>query len=300
VARKPSAHLALVVSSAFFASGYILARAIDPEVGMWMFVAQAMLFCALTLSFFGRRGATPRVSARAAFAIFFNGASSPIIVFMVMEGSRLVTPALASIIVISNVLMIAALARVLGRKKFTTLQIVALFTGFIGIIWISVERGSLAGERTGVVYLLASAVIISVITISIEKPVVKIGWARVTQWSFWVGFAIALIAAITAGQFQFHSPLQTLLAVVVGSLSLGAPVLLFNLGMSIIGSADAAAFKLLIPFFALVYGAIFLGQTPSMSSSAAGLLVAGSLAVYQFSNQSYGHDMEEAVVSKPI
>ncbi len=300
MAYKRGAHLALVISSAFFASGYILARAIDPEVGMWMFVAQAMLFCALTLSFFGQRGAKPRVSGRAVFAIFFNGASSPIIVFMVMEGSRLVTPALASIIVISNVLMIAGLARALGRKRFTTSQVVALFTGFLGIIWISVERGSLSGEGTGVVYLLASAVIIAVVTISIEKSVVKIGWAKVTQWSFWVGFAIAFIAVIATGQFKFHSPLQTALAVVVGSLSLGAPVLLFNLGMSRIGSADAAAFKLLIPFFALIYGAIFLGQTPNINSSAAGLLVVGSLAVYQFSNRSHGPDMEETIISKPI
>jgi drug/metabolite transporter (DMT)-like permease len=218
-------------------------------------------------------------------AIAFNGAGSPLVVFLVLGGARVVTPSLASILVNFNVLVIALLVWILGRKKFSAIQLVALATGFAGIVWISLERGSLGGEAEGVAYLLIGSVLIATVTVAIERPVVDLGAVAVTRWSFWIGFIVSFIAMIITGQVKFHSLEQSGLAIITGGLSLGAPVLLFNLGMSKLGSADAAAFKLLIPFFALTYGFLILGQIPNLSSAIAGVLVIVSVAVYQLSGR---------------
>lgn len=287
---RKEAYIALVAASALFASGYIFARGINPEAGTGMFVVQAMFSCAFTMTLFGgarRPGA--RVTRRALAAVGFNGVGSPVIVYLVMEGSQVVTPSLAAILVISNVLMIAALTWALGRKRFTAAQLGALVTGFGGIIWISLGNGSLGGGGRGVISLLAAAVLIAALTVAIERPIVSIGWAAITRWSFWVAAVFSASVALITGSFGFHSPGQTALALGQGAMALGAPVLMFNMGISRLGSADAAAFKLLIPFFALIYGVVMLGEIPDPGLALAGLVVVGSVAVYQFSAAGAGH-----------
>ena len=174
MSTKSGAYAALLFSSAFFASGYILAKGIDAEVGMGMFVTQAMFFCALTVTLFSPAKPLGKATRSDKVAIAFNGAGSPMVVFLVLGGARVVTPSLASIIVISNVLIIALLAWALGRKKFTTSQLFSLATGFAGIVWICLQKGAVGGEVTGVVYLLSGSVLIAAITVAVERPVVDV------------------------------------------------------------------------------------------------------------------------------
>lgn len=70
----------------------------------------------------------------------------------------------------------------------------------------------------------------------------------------------------------------------MGAFSIGTSVALFNTGMSKIGAADAAVFKLMIPFFALIYGIIFLGEIPGVSTGVGALVVILSVAIYQIGN----------------
>lgn len=285
MSTKSGAYAALLSASALMASGYILVRAIDPEAGMGMFVMQSMFFCALAVTFFGSGKPAGQVTRSDMAAIAFNGVATPVALFLVWGGARVVTPSLASIIVNSNVLMIAFLAWALGRKKFTITQFLALASGFAGIVWISLERGALGGEAQGVAYLLAGAVVIAAITVIIERPVVEIGAVAVTRWSYWISFVVSLAVMLISGQLKFFSFWQSGLALVTGGI-MGALALLFYLGMSRLGSADAAAFKLLVPFFALIYGMVILGLVPNLSSGVAGVLVVASVAVYQFSGKA--------------
>ncbi|VAX15016.1 hypothetical protein MNBD_NITROSPINAE04-2497 [hydrothermal vent metagenome] len=286
MSTKSGAYAALLFACALFASGYVLVRAIDPQAGMGMFVTQSMFFCALTITLFGYKKPARKATRYDMAAMAFNGVGSPLALFLVLGGARVVTPSLASIIVNSNVLMIALLAWALGRKKFTKTQFLALTAGFAGIVWISLERGAIGGEARGVMYLLAGAVLVAAITVTIERAVVEIGAVAVTRWAYWIGFTTSLTAMIVSGQLKFHSFWQSGLAMITGGVSLGAPALLFYFGMSRLGSADAAAFKLLIPFFALIYGIVFLDQIPNLSSAIAGVLVIVSVAVYQFSGRA--------------
>ncbi|HJM82915.1 MAG TPA: DMT family transporter [Nitrospinota bacterium] len=281
--RRVSAYISLVVSSAMFAIGYIIAHLINPAAGMGMFVCQAM-FCSALL-FFIFKGNKPigKLNFYLVAAIAYNGVSSPIIVYLILTGSRMVSPSLAAILVISNVLMIAAMARLLNRKKFTVIQLASLIAGFIGVTWISLEKGAFSGEGVGASYLLLAAFLIATITIAIEGPIKDRGWAPVTRWSFSISFIVTLVTIYISGNFAFHSPGQSALAIVLGFIALGAPVLLFNRGMGILGSADAAATKLLIPFFSLIYGVVFLNDIPGISSLSAGLIVVGSVGIYQYS-----------------
>jgi len=294
MSTKAGAYAALFLASALFASGYVLVKAIDPEAGMGMFVTQSMFFCGLIITLFSYRKPARKATRADMAAIAFNGVGSPLALFLVLGGARVVTPALASIIVNSNVLMIALLAWTLGRKKFTMAQLFSLAVGFAGIVWISLDRGALGGEAQGVVYLLLGAVLVAVITVTIERTVVDIGPIAVTRWSYWIGFAVSFGAMIITGQLKFHSFWQSGLAMITGGLSLGAPALLFYFGMRRLGSADAAAFKLLIPFFALLYGIVFLDQIPNLSSGVAGILVVASVAVYQFSGKEDSNGLEPA------
>jgi drug/metabolite transporter (DMT)-like permease len=105
-----------------------------------------------------------------------------------------------------------------------------------------------------------------------------------------VAFATSLAAVTVTGRLRFHSLEQTGIAAFFGAVSIGVPALMYNVAMSRVGSADAAAFKLLIPVFAFIYGVALLGETPNASSLAGGLMVIASVAIYQTS----GSDREKS------
>ncbi|VAX24457.1 Permease of the drug/metabolite transporter (DMT) superfamily [hydrothermal vent metagenome] len=271
---------ALVASSCMFATGYLLTRAHDPQSGMGALIVQSLFAGAVTLTILvGRVNWKPPGEYK--WHILFNGICSPLILYFVWTGAKVVTPALASIIVISNVLMIALASWALGRKKFNKAQAASLTLGFLGVVWISVERGALGGEGAGVVYLLIGAVLIATTTVVMEVPVKVMGGASATLLAMWSGFFVSLIFILATGGFEFYSLEQTGVAFTMGIVSIVLPVLFFNIGMNRIGAADAAAYKLLIPFFALVYGVIFLGEIPGFSASIGGLAVVASVAAYQ-------------------
>jgi len=278
--RDPLAYAALIASSALFATGYIAARWIHPDAGMDMFVTQVMFAGAVALSFFKRKGSLKEYIHHHLWPIMANAAGTPVVVYFVLKGSRVITPSLSSIIVISNALLIAVIAWGIGRKRFTGIQTAALTAGFCGVVWISLERGALGGEWGGVAALLVSSVIIAVITVMLEDTVTGIGGLAPTLLIFWISFALCSIAMVFTQGVWFHSAGQTALAFFLGVFGMAAPVLLFNIGMGRIGAADAAAFKLLIPFFALVYGYLLLGEMPTASSALAGFLVIASVWAY--------------------
>jgi len=271
---------ALVASSALYGSGYVLARYIDPGAGVGMFVTQSMVFSWLTLALMVPGKLEKRPSPGAWAAMAFNGATGPFIVFLIMLGSQAVTPALSSLIVISNVLFIALFARLLGRKRFSGVQAPALVAGFAGVALISASRGGFYGETWGVAMLLMAAVMIALATISIEKPLMELGWGPVTRWTASIAAVTAVAGQAVLDGIHLHSAQQTALAAVMGVFSLGAPGILYSRGMSRLGSADSAVFKLLIPMFSLIYGAALLGELPDVGSFAAGVVVAVSLVVY--------------------
>lgn len=284
---RAMAYVFLVAASAMFASGYPLARAVDASYGMDMLVAQGMVVSAILLSLtpgkFAGSGMRPHI-----WPIVFNGVGSAATCFMVMEGSRVITPSLAAVIVISNALMVAALAWALGRKKFTAPQLVALCAGFAGVVWVSVERGALGGQALGVAYLLMAAALIALMTIAIEKPLAQAGGVAVTRMSFWIAAVVSIGVLVCTGRFASLTAGHAAVAVFFGVICTGVPSLLFNEGMIRVGSADAAAFKLLIPVFAFVYGVGMLGESPSASSLVGGLLVVASVAAYQAFSRKAG------------
>ena len=256
---------------------------IDPSAGMMTFVVQASFFTWLTLFIFLRGGAKRKPSVGHWVAMLLNGASGPVILTLILQGSRLVTPALASIIVVSNVLFIAVVARAMGRKRFVGGQVPALVAGFIGVGWISASRGGFHGEAEGVALLTLAALLIAGATLVIEKPIKELGWAPVTRWVSTVSVIAGYCGLALFWEVRILSVSQTALSALMGIFSLGAAGILFSIGLSRLGSADTSVFKLLIPFFSLLYGAALFGEIPDIGSFMAGLMVVGALAVYHHS-----------------
>ncbi len=280
--RDPVAFLSLILSSVGAASSYLLARGFDPAAGMGMLVSQALIAGATLLTIAGWNRYSWKVKRSHIAPIMFNGFGAPMILFLVWRGAMVVTPALGAIIVISNAIMIAVITWALGRKQFAITQVAALATGFCGVVWISVERGALGGEGSGIASLIGGAILIALITVAMERPAMEAGALTVTRWSMWIASAVSLVILFATGGAHFYSFSQTGLAIALGIISISMPILLFNIGMSRIGAADAAVFKLLIPFFALLYGAVILKEIPSGNSILAGLVVIVSLAAYQY------------------
>ena len=288
--------MALAVSSALYAIGYVLARYIDPASGAGMFTAQAMFFSWLTLFLFAKSPSLRKPTFAGWAAMAFNGVAGPFTVYLIMLGSMSVTPALSSLIVISNVLFIALIARALGRKRFVGAQAPALAVGFAGVAYISAAHGALYGDPRGTLFLTLASLMIAASTIVIERPLAEVGWAPVSRWVSAISAVTAVLAIAIQGGLHFHSPSQTGLAIIMGVFSLGAPGILYSRGMSILGSADTAVFKLLIPFFSLLYGAAIFREIPDPGSFAAGLLVAGALMAYHYS----GHVRAETVPDEKL
>lgn len=270
----------LVVFAAMAATGYIMSRFIEPGT-TYIFAVHSLISSAIfMIAIDRRRGFAIAKPDRA--PIIFAGCGLAVIPFLVLEGSRAVSPSLASILVISNALMIAVMTWALGRNTFNHRQVVALITGFAGVVWISFEQGNVSGRPVGVVYLLVAATLIAMTTVAMERTVQKIGGLAATKRMMMAAVPVGIIILlITDHGVVFHSPTQSALGFLFGLISLGAPVLLFNVGMSMIGAADAANYKLLIPFFALLYGAIVIGETPEPELAVAGLVTVVSVALYQ-------------------
>jgi len=296
----------LTLGSALYAMNYIWARYVhpiasgDPNMGMMVFVAQASFFTWLTLFIFLRGGPKQKPSLAHWGAMAFNGASGPVILTLILKGSILVTPSLSSIIVVSNVLIIAVIARAIGRKRFVGAQVPALIGGFIGVGWISASRGGFHGEAVGVGLLAIAAVLIAAATLTIEKPIKQLGWAPVTRWVSAVAVVASYGGLAALGEIRILSLSQTALSAVMGVFSLGLAGILFSIGLFRLGSADTSVFKLLIPFFSLIYGAALFGEIPDLGSFVAGLMVVGALAVYYHSGASRPETMMAATSAESL
>lgn len=271
---------ALILFAALAGSSYVASQMIALDHHPYLVAVHGLFSGALFLTLIDKdRGfATPR---RHWWPLLFCGVGVAATPFLVLFGTRLVSPGLGAVLVISNVLIIAVLSWLLGRKRFTRSQIVSLAIGFAGVIVVSGAQANVEGQPEGVAALLGAALLIGLMTIVYEPTVQELGAIGATKRNFVVSFAIAFAIAGGSGLLSFHSIGQSLLGLGFGLFSVSAPILLFNVGMRLVGAADAANYKLLIPFFALLYAAVGFGKWPDPLSAVAAAVVVGSVAIYQ-------------------
>jgi drug/metabolite transporter (DMT)-like permease len=279
-ADRRRARSILLLFAALAGTSYIASRYMAVDHHPYMVALHGLFAGAVLMTLIDRDRsiATPR---RHIGPVLFVGAGVATTPYLVLKGSLLVTPSLAAVLVISNALTIALFSWLLGRKRFTPAQVAALLTGFAGVVAVSWDQGTWGGAPTGVAYLLATSILIAAMTIVYEPTVRELGAVGATKRNFLVSFAVASCVAAGSGLLHFHSVAQSLLGVSFGLFSVTLPILLFNVGMRLIGAADAANFKLLIPLFALLYGVLLLGETPGALSTAAGGVIVASVAFYQ-------------------
>lgn len=213
-------------------------------------------------------------------ALTFAGLSIFCAPFLILEGSKSVSPSLAAALVVSNAIFIALFARFLGRKRFTPRQVGAITLGFAGVMAVSFDQGLARGDIYGVAVLIAAAISIALTTIIFESSVIRLGALRATKLAFIVASAPTIFVALGFGLVDFTDTRQIALGALFGILGLGGPVVAFNEGMRRLGSADAATFKLLVPFFAFAYGYFFFDETPGVVSAVAAISIVGALALY--------------------
>ncbi len=270
----------LILFAAFAGSSYVASHYIAFDHHPYLISVHGLFASALFLTILDRDRsfATPR---RFWWPVIFCGVGVAATPFLVLYATRLVSPGLAAVLVISNALIIAVLSWLLGRKRFNATQVIAMLVGFGGVVGVTVTQGNMEGRPEGVAALLTTALLIGLMTIVYEPVVQELGAVAATKRNFALSFVIAFLVATGAGLLDFHSVGQTAFGILYGLLSLGAPILLFNVGMRLVGAADAANYKLLIPFFALVYAAIGFGEWPDALSLVAAAVVVASVAVYQ-------------------
>ncbi|MBF0170761.1 MAG: DMT family transporter [Nitrospinae bacterium] len=270
----------LLLFAALAGSSYIASHYIAVDHHPYMIALHGLFASTLLLILIDRDKsfATPR---RHWGPLAYCGAGVAATPFLTLYGSQIVSPGLAAVLVISNALMIALLSWLLGRKRFTPVQVVAMAAGFGGVVAVTLAQGNVEGRPEGVAALLLAAALIATMTIVFEPTVRELGAVAATKRNFALSFIVALGVAAGGGLLDFHSAGQSALGLVYGLCSVGAPILLFNVGMRLVGAADAANYKLLIPFFALLYAALGFGELPDPGSTVAAGVVVASVAVYQ-------------------
>ncbi len=273
------ARLHLLAFAACAGTGYIMSRMADLDHGTYSFALHAITASAL-MSIIVSGSLTIKTPSCDVAPILYCGFGTAIVPFLILTASKVVSPSLSAAIVISNALMIAVMSWILGRKRFSSGQVISLFAGFIGVLLIGSIRGAMAGELTGVAYLLMAAFLIATMTIALEKTVKTLGALETTRRVFMISFLVGLVIATLTGDLMFYSMEQSVKGLLFGVMGLGAPVLFFNMGMSVVGAADATSFKLLIPFFAFLYAMILLGEIPDTVSALAEILIVVSVAMY--------------------
>ncbi|MFW2332012.1 MAG: DMT family transporter [Nitrospinota bacterium] len=277
---KQKAYIALFSFSAFAASSYIMSRLVLVEhhnhvIGWYAVIVAFIFFVVIKRRFF--------ISLKTVYMphILFFGMSTTVIPYLILEGSRTVTPSLASSIVVSNALFIALFSRLLGRKKFSYIQMGALIIGFLGVVFVLYDQGSLSGKLYGVLSLLAAAILIAICTVLFEPVVKNLGAAESTRRAFFIAAIIALFLLILVGDYgQLSSPSLIIAGGCFGVFGLAMPVLLFNIGMEFVGATDAATFKMMIPLFALAYGVIIFFELPGLVATFAAAIILIALFIY--------------------
>jgi drug/metabolite transporter (DMT)-like permease len=279
---KPRDLLDLLLLAALWGGSFLFMRVAASEFGplalIELRVGVAAVFLLVVLAARGRLGLLRAHAAPMAVVGVINSA----LPFSLLAYATLsVTAGFASILNATSPLWGAIVAWVWLRERLTPWRIAGLAIGFAGVLLLAWGKVSFKPGGTGLAILAA---LIATLSYGIAASYTKRRLAGVDTLAVatgsQIGAALVLLPlALLAWPARPVSLTAWASVIVMGVACTGVAYILYFRLIAHVGPARAIAVTFLVPAFAILWGAAFLGEDVTMQTAAAGLVVLAGTAL---------------------
>ena len=264
--KKTIAHLSLFSANLIYAINYTVAKKVMPEyvdpLGfIFMRVIGATILFWLCFTLFSFEKVEKKDYLRLLMCGLFGVAINQMLFF---EGLNLTTPINASVIMVTNPILVLVISAFLIAEKITIRKLIGIFLGAIGAISLFTEGGNLSllnsSQSLGNLLVLINACSYGVYLVIVKPLMAKYQAMTVISWVFLFG----LIFVIPFGYEQFsqiewnsmpNNIIYSILFVVVGTTFLAY---LFNIiGLRTLNPTTVSSYIYLQPILASIIAISF-------------------------------------------
>jgi len=273
----------LILLAALWGASFLFQRVAVPAFGALPLAAVRIAVAALVLlPLLAWRGGLADIGRRPG-AFLMLGALNTAVPFVLFAWAVLtITAGVAAILNATAPMFAALVAWVWLRERPGALQALGLVIGFGGVLWLVTARAGLdvEGARGPIV-----AGLVACLCYGISGNYARRSFADVSPLTMATGSQIAatlllLPFAVWAWPASTPGARDWIAALVLGVFCTGLAYLLFFRLLSRVGAARAMTVTFLIPAFAMLWGALFLGErvTATMLAGCVVILIGTALA----------------------
>ena len=194
---------------------------------------------------------------------------------------------LAAIIASSMPLLVALLGWLFLGQRLSTVGVLGLGLGFVGVILILGFRLTAGISELGLIYCIVGALALSIATLAVRNTNSGGNLMVIVGYQMLIGGASLSICSIIFETYKVSFNLELMVAFIYTTLAPGliATVVWFWL-VNEIGAVKAATFHFLNPFFGVSIAALILGEPLSLSDYFGVVIVTIGILLVQTSKES--------------
>jgi drug/metabolite transporter (DMT)-like permease len=197
LSRKIKSHIALTLVAIFYGLNYLIAKDVMPNyIGAFGFIVVRIIGASIlfwALGFFVKEKVAkedfPRLVLSALFGVGIN-------MMMFFKGLSYTTPINASIIMVSNPIIVLVIASIILKEKITKRKLVGIVIGAVGAISLIAygKEVSLSGEnvKLGNLMILINAASYALYLVIVKPLMQKYHPITISKWVFFFGFFIVI------------------------------------------------------------------------------------------------------------
>lgn len=273
----------LLLLAALWGASFLFTRIAAPAFGPFAIAdLRIAIAAALLLPLLAWRGGLHELGPNARKLVLLGALNSAIPFALFAYAALSITAGLAAILNATASLFAALVAWLWLRDRLTTLQWLGLVIGFAGVLWLTGAKAEFRPGGSGLAILAGLAATFSYgVAANVTKH--RLGGVRPLAIAAGSQSAAALLLLPFAVVFwPDHAPgvLDWISVIALGVFCTGLAYLLYFRLIARVGPAKTMTVAFLIPAFAMIWGALFLGEevTPTMLAGCAVILAGTALA----------------------
>ncbi|MCL6471543.1 MAG: DMT family transporter [Firmicutes bacterium] len=266
-------YVRIIIAAIIWGSLGTIVRLIDLPVPVMVFYRTFFAAISVLVLIAGQRKIERLAVGKNIYLLFCIGALLALNWTSFFYSVRLTSIANAVLITYTAPIYVALLAPVILKEKVERITIVTLLISVIGMVLIASPAAMGFGMRdlAGIAWAFVSAISYAVLVI-LAKPLT----ARINILSmiFFEETFCALILSPSLFLFKFSvSPPTMLILFVLGAFHTALAAALYLSGLRTVKAQQAGIFTYLDPVSAVFFAAVILGELPSLTTIAGGLLI---------------------------
>ncbi len=279
----PFLYASLVLMAAFWASSFVIGRALGGDIGPFSLAFLRFLFCTafLTWAMASHRefSTLPAKGWGTIVAVGFFGVFAYNSLFFFALGE--ISATRTALIVAINPILTAAIAALCMGEQLRTWQVIGLFLSLSGAMMViangdlsSLTQGGIGAGEIAALGCVASWVCYTLIgkRILVHVNPLPLLWGSTVAGTVMLAVPAFALENLANTALELK-PSIWIAAAYVGVCASGLGTLWFYRGIQEIGAGQAANFIYLVPLFTAMLGFLFLSETMSLPIAMGGLAV---------------------------